>query len=100
MNVGRGLFVHVGLFVLASASAVAVWYLSLSRGVGAMFVLFLALVVIVHLALTRTRWGRAVYAVGGSVEAARRAGIRVDRVYLSVFALCSMLAASSFATSW
>ncbi|MRG96062.1 DUF4340 domain-containing protein [Polyangium spumosum] len=25
MNVGRGLFVHVGLFVLASASAVAVW---------------------------------------------------------------------------
>ncbi len=25
MNVGRGIFVHVGLFVLASASAVAVW---------------------------------------------------------------------------
>jgi simple sugar transport system permease protein/D-xylose transport system permease protein len=43
--------------------------------------------------LTRTRWGRSVYAVGGNVEAARRAGIRVNRVYISVFMLCSMFAA-------
>ncbi len=33
------------------------------------------------------------YAVGGNVEAARRAGIRVNRVYISVFMLCSTLAA-------
>lgn len=71
----------------------ATWYLNRSRGVGVMFLLFLALVVLLHLVLTRTRWGRAVYAVGGSVEAARRAGIRVERIYLSVFALCSSLAA-------
>ncbi|SBS70033.1 sugar ABC transporter permease [uncultured Microbacterium sp.] len=71
----------------------AAWYLNQSRGVGVMFLLFLALVVLLHLVLTRTRWGRAVYAVGGSVEAARRAGIRVERIYLSVFALCSSLAA-------
>ena len=69
------------------------WYLNLARGVGAMFLFFVALVTIVHHALTRTRWGRAVYAVGGSVEAARRAGIRVNRVYISVFVLCSTLAA-------
>lgn len=72
---------------------IAAWYLNLWRGVGLMFVFFLVLVVAMHLVLTRTRWGRAVYAVGGSVEAARRAGIRVDRIYLSVFALCSSLAA-------
>jgi simple sugar transport system permease protein/D-xylose transport system permease protein len=77
------------LFLLASA-----WYLNLHRGVGVMFLFFLGLVVAMHFALTRTRWGRAVYAVGGSVEAARRAGIRVDRIYLSVFALCSTLAAA------
>lgn len=71
----------------------AAWYLNLSRGVGVMFLFFLALVVVTNFALTRTRWGRAVYAVGGSVEAARRAGIRVDRIYVSVFALCSSLAA-------
>ncbi|MEV4688950.1 sugar ABC transporter permease [Microbacterium sp. LWH3-1.2] len=72
---------------------VAAWYLNLNRGVGVMFLFFLALVVAMNFALTRTRWGRAVYAVGGSVEAARRAGIRVDRIYLSVFAMCSTLAA-------
>jgi simple sugar transport system permease protein/D-xylose transport system permease protein len=43
--------------------------------------------------LTRTRWGRAIYAVGGSEEAARRAGIRVNRIYVSAFALCSTFAA-------
>ncbi|MCK6081182.1 sugar ABC transporter permease [Microbacterium sp. EYE_5] len=70
------------------------WYLGLSRGVGVMFALFVVFVVIAHLALTRTRWGRSVYAVGGSIEAARRAGIRVDRVVVSVFMLCSALAAT------
>ena len=72
---------------------VAAWYLNLSRGVGVMFLFFLLLVVLANFALTRTRWGRAVYAVGGSVEASRRAGIRVDRIYVSVFVLCSSLAA-------
>ncbi|MFB7893772.1 sugar ABC transporter permease [Microbacterium sp. NPDC056044] len=72
---------------------VATWYLNLDRGVGVMFLFFLALVVAMNFALTRTRWGRAVYAVGGSEEAARRAGIRVDRIYLSVFVMCSTLAA-------
>lgn len=76
------------LFLLAAS-----WYLNLHRGVGVMFVFFVALIIAMNLVLTRTRWGRAVYAVGGSVEAARRAGIRVDRIYLSVFAMCSTFAA-------
>jgi simple sugar transport system permease protein/D-xylose transport system permease protein len=80
--------------VLLAFLLVATWYLNLYRGIGVMFLFFLGLVVAMNFALTRTRWGRAVYAVGGSVEAARRAGIRVDRVYLSVFALCSTLAAA------
>jgi D-xylose transport system permease protein len=63
------------------------------RGVSLMFLFFLLLVVVVNLALTRTSWGRSVYAVGGNVEGARRAGIRVSRVYISVFILCSTLAA-------
>nr|WP_280115751.1 hypothetical protein [Leucobacter insecticola] len=33
------------------------------------------------------------YAVGGNPEAARRAGINVDRIYISVFAMCSTFAA-------
>ena len=42
--------------------------------------------------LNRTRFGRHVYAVGGNQEAARRAGIDVDRVKIACFALCSLLA--------
>jgi ABC-type xylose transport system permease subunit len=34
-----------------------------------------------------------VFAVGGSVDAARRSGIRVTRVYVTVFVLCSLFAA-------
>ncbi|HWT32495.1 MAG TPA: sugar ABC transporter permease [Microbacterium sp.] len=69
------------------------WYFSTSRGTGVMFTLFVVLVVLMDFLLTRTRWGRSIYAVGGNVEAARRAGIRVNGVYLSVFMLCSFFAA-------
>jgi ABC-type xylose transport system permease subunit len=69
------------------------WYLNKSRGVSLPFVLLVVLVIVVDFALRRTRWGRSVYAVGGSVEAARRAGIKLWRVYVSVFVLCSTLAA-------
>jgi D-xylose transport system permease protein len=78
---------------LAVILLVVVWYLDRDRGVSVMFLLFVVLVVLMDLALRKTRWGRSVYAVGGNVEAARRAGIAVNRVYLSVFALCSTLAA-------
>jgi simple sugar transport system permease protein/D-xylose transport system permease protein len=63
------------------------------RGVGVMFLFFVGLVVLMNIVLTRTSWGRAVYAVGGNVEAARRAGIRVRRIYITVFILCSTFAA-------
>jgi len=43
--------------------------------------------------LSRTRYGRHVYAVGGNEEAARRAGIPVDRVRISVFVIGSFMAA-------
>jgi ABC-type xylose transport system permease subunit len=63
------------------------------RGLSVMFAVFLGLVVVTDLAIRKTKWGRSVVAVGGNVEAARRAGINVRRIYLSVFALCSTLAA-------
>lgn len=69
------------------------WYLNEARGVGWMFVCFVGLVFTVNYLLTRTGWGRSLFAVGGNVEAARRAGINVARVHVSVFVLCSSLAA-------
>ncbi|GIF06438.1 sugar ABC transporter permease [Actinoplanes siamensis] len=43
--------------------------------------------------LGRTTYGRHVYAVGGNAEAARRAGIPVDRIRISVFVIGSFMAA-------
>lgn len=43
--------------------------------------------------LRRTSYGRHIYAVGGNKEAARRAGINVDRIRISVFVICSSMAA-------
>jgi D-xylose transport system permease protein len=43
--------------------------------------------------LGRTAYGRHVYAVGGNTEAARRAGIKVDRIRISVFVIGSFMAA-------
>jgi D-xylose transport system permease protein len=45
--------------------------------------------------LTKTRFGRHLYAVGGNAEAARRAGINVRRVRIAAFVICSSMAAVS-----
>jgi len=86
-----------GLIVKAAALTLGlsfvVYYLNLGRGVPWMFGLFVLLVVVMNYALTRTKWGRSMMAVGGNAEAARRAGIDVRRIYLSAFMLCSMFAA-------
>jgi simple sugar transport system permease protein/D-xylose transport system permease protein len=79
--------------LLLAALLGGTWYLNTSRGVGVMFVVFIALVAVVHYLLTRTSWGRSIYAVGGNTEAARRAGIRVNRVYITVFMAGTTLAA-------
>jgi D-xylose transport system permease protein len=70
-----------------------VYYLNLGRGVPWMFGFFVLLVVLLNYALTRTKWGRSMFAVGGNREAARRSGINVRRIYTSAFVLCSTLAA-------
>ncbi|WP_224038477.1 sugar ABC transporter permease [Paraburkholderia unamae] len=72
---------------------IVVAYLNRGRGVPLMFGLFLGLAVAMQYALSRTRWGRSMNAVGGNHEAARRAGIKVGAIYTSAFVLCASLAA-------
>jgi len=52
-----------------------------------------ALLVIWSFVLNRTAYGRHLYAVGGNREAARRAGIDVNKVRISAFVICSLMAA-------
>ena len=85
------LLVKAGL--LAAGLAVGAYVLNQARGVSYMLLLFVGLVLIMQYMLTRTKWGRSVFAVGGNVEAARRAGINVRLIYASAFITCSALAA-------
>jgi len=71
----------VGLFVFENA-----------LGVPYSLLIIFGVLIIFWLALRFTTYGRHVYAVGGSPEAARRAGINVTIIRISVFALASMLA--------
>jgi simple sugar transport system permease protein len=52
-----------------------------------------AIFVFAALFLRYHRVGRAIYAIGGNTEAARAAGIQVDRVRIGVFIVASLLAA-------
>ncbi|MEU0491986.1 sugar ABC transporter permease [Nocardiopsis sp. NPDC006139] len=70
-----------------------VWVLNQYKGVPLAFLIFVGFVVVLDLVLRKTRYGRMVYAVGGNAEAARRAGINVDLIRISVFGIASTLAA-------
>ena len=54
--------------------------------------IMIAVAIGVSILLTRTRWGRAIYAMGGNKEAARLSGISLDKGVISVFALSGLLA--------
>jgi D-xylose transport system permease protein len=90
-SLGRSVFKAAVVIVVLEF---IVYYLNQGRGIPWMFGLFVGLCVVMNYALTRTKWGRSMMAVGGNREAARRAGINVRRIYLSAFMLCSTLAAA------
>ncbi|WP_101385323.1 MULTISPECIES: sugar ABC transporter permease [Kitasatospora] len=63
------------------------------RGLPLALVVLLAVVIGSDFVLRRTRYGRQVFAVGGGIEAARRAGISVSRVRITVYMISAGLAA-------
>jgi D-xylose transport system permease protein len=83
----------IRIVLIGAAMVAAIVIFNKDRG------LPLAVVIVVGLALVfvyiteQTRFGRHIFAVGGNAEAARRAGIRIDRVRIMVFVLASALAA-------
>ncbi|MGC0337145.1 sugar ABC transporter permease [Streptomyces sp. SLBN-8D4] len=85
------ILVRVGALAVASFLAAAV--LNNAAGVSNSLVIFLAALVIVDFVLRRTTYGRQVFAVGGGIEAARRAGINVPMVRITVFAISGGFAA-------
>jgi D-xylose transport system permease protein len=88
---------------LALLLGVCTYYLSTERSRNAQFnsikgipiviPVVLVLLILFSMLLSKTVFGRHVYAVGGNAEAARRAGINVPRIRLLCFVLCSTIAA-------
>ena len=87
-----GLALQLGVIALAVIAAVAI--LNADRGVPLAAVIVVVLMILFTFITERTRYGRHIFAVGGNEEAARRAGINVNRIKVSVFTLASMLAAA------
>jgi D-xylose transport system permease protein len=77
---------------LAIIMFAAVWYANKDRGVPKVTLILGAFLLFWSFIAARTRFGRHVYAVGGSAEAARRAGINVDRVRIAVFMISGFMA--------
>jgi len=68
-------------------------FLSMSIPVSIFFMLGMFLVS--GLVLKYTRFGRSIYAVGGDMDSAGKAGIRTDRIVIGVFILSGMLGGMS-----
>lgn len=90
--------------VVAAVATALVYVLSVNRSLGRLTVvqgvpIIVPIVAVLLIALTfvlkRTRFGLRLYAIGGNAEAARRAGIPVDRMKIAAFVLCSSLAAAA-----
>ncbi|MDH4176523.1 MAG: ABC transporter permease [Thermoleophilia bacterium] len=77
---------------LAIVTAAAVWFANKDRGVPKVTLILLVFLVAWSFVATRLRFGRHVYAIGGNPEAARRAGINVDRVRIMVFMISGFMA--------
>jgi D-xylose transport system permease protein len=87
------MLVGIRIAAVAVAALVAVYIFNRDRGVPVAVLILVGFVALFDFIARRTRFGRYIYAVGGSAEAARRAGIPVFRVRVFVFALASSMAA-------
>ncbi len=79
--------------LLAIGAFGAAYVLNQASGVPNALVLFLALLIICDFVLRRTSYGRKIFAVGGNIEASRRAGISVPAIRISVYAISGTFAA-------
>lgn len=56
-------------------------------------VIMIVLALFTHIILTRTTFGISLFAIGGNRETARFSGMNVNRILISVYAICGLFAA-------
>src|SRR6218665_99863 len=82
------------MLIISGAVVVSVLIFTNDRGLPLATLIFAGVILMMELGLKGTRFGRHVFALGGNAEAARRAGIRVDFIRITIFTLGSTLAAA------
>jgi len=85
--------VLIRIAVLAVVVAVVISIFNKDRGLPLAVLILIGFVVGMQYLVSRTRFGRHVFAVGGNAEAARRAGINVNRIRVIVFSIAGSMAA-------
>ncbi|MEV0581148.1 MULTISPECIES: sugar ABC transporter permease [unclassified Streptomyces] len=78
--------------VIAAIAFVTAYILNQYQGLPLALLIFLIVLVLLDFVLRRTTYGRKVFAVGGNSEGARRAGISVPFVRMSVFSIAGTMA--------
>jgi D-xylose transport system permease protein len=89
LKIGAVLAAAIGVVLLCNADRGAVVPI---RGMPWVVLIVLAVLAAWTLLLSRTKFGRYIYAIGGNAEAARRAGVRLARIRTMAFVLASFTA--------
>ncbi|MFE0647119.1 sugar ABC transporter permease [Streptomyces sp. NPDC059534] len=79
--------------VIAALAFATAYILNQYQGLPLALLIFLILLVLLDFVLRRTTYGRRIFAVGGNIEGARRAGISVPFVRITVFSIAGTMAA-------
>jgi D-xylose transport system permease protein len=94
LPVGSSRVMLAKLIGIIAVIVVAMLVFDRDRGLPLAVLIVLGLALLFVYITEQTRFGRHIFAVGGNDEAARRAGIRINRVRVIVFTLSSTLAAT------
>jgi D-xylose transport system permease protein len=80
-------------FAILVVGAVVIFYFDRTQGVPLALLIMLVLYALASFATVETRFGRSMYAIGNNKQAARRTGLRVERVTVTCFAITGAFSA-------
>lgn len=90
---GLALLITDGRLIIVREASFTVLGQQSFMGIRYPIFIFIAWLALTWILLAKTRFGRAIYSIGGNAEAARLSGIRVDLVKIMVFGLTGLSAA-------
>jgi ribose/xylose/arabinose/galactoside ABC-type transport system permease subunit len=90
MDVKGASFTQIGQGIIPFPGSPVAGETGIEQGIPIAFLIYMGVAVIAYLLLHRTKFGQALYAMGGNEEAARLAGVRVDFYRFLVYVFAGM----------